>query len=357
MSENSGTDAAEVLGPDDEARWRELLPVSESVFGSVEFARLQQRHAGVEPCLFALRDRETRIVYPFHLRSIGELPFAGRSGGLFDAATPQYTGPLASGKLDPATVSAFSEALSAWCDRSGVVTEFAHLHPWKARPELLDPTGLEPDREIVYVDLAQDHDRVWRESFSHAARKNVKRARREGVRVRAAAGDDHMRELHRLYELTMDRQGALASYYFPPEYFSSFGELLPDNSRVLIAEHEGRVVAATLYLYDDSDVYSYLGGSDHAAQRVRPTNAIVDEVIRWARSEGRKRLVLGGGYAPGDGIMRFKASFSPLRAELRLFRRVRMPQAYESLCEAWREHHGVDAATGFFPPYRAAASE
>ena len=36
---------------------------------------------------------------------------------------------------------------------------------------------------------------MWRESFTHAARKNVKRARREGVRVYSAASEADVREL------------------------------------------------------------------------------------------------------------------------------------------------------------------
>jgi serine/alanine adding enzyme len=203
------------------------------------------------------------------------------------------------------------------------------------------------------VDLTQDEDHLWRESFTQACRKNIKRARREGVRVFAATSESDAHELHRIYELTMDRQGAFEGYYLPPAYFVSFLERLADNSRILLAEHEGRVVAATLYLHDEADAYSYLGGADHAFQHVRPTNAVVHEMIRWARAEGKQRLVLGGGYAPGDGIFRFKASFSPLRAGLRLYKRVHIPDAYDSLRDAWRRHHGVEGETAFFPPYRA----
>jgi Acetyltransferase (GNAT) domain len=350
--------AAEILTVREEDRWQELLPPSSSVFGSVEFARIQQRHAGVEPRLFTLGSPGGSIVHPLNLRPVAELAFAPPSAdGLYDASSPPYSGPLAVASPDPATRAAFSEALAGWCADAGVVTEFDHLHPWKARTELLDAEGLELDREIVYVDLTQDPERLWRESLTHACRKNVKRARREGVRVRAAETAADARELQRIYELTMDRQGALEDYYFPPEYFISFLERLPDNSRILLAEHEDRVVAATLYLYDRTDAYSYLGGADHAYQRVRPTNAIVYEMIRWAAEHGVQRLVLGGGYGPDDGILRFKASFSPLRAPFHVQRRVRLPDAYAELCEAWSDRHGERAAAAdYFPRYRAAST-
>jgi hypothetical protein len=346
--------SAEILTVDDERGWRELLPTRSSVFGSVEFAAIHEQHGGGEARLFALRSPQGPIAYPLLLHPVSGLPFGeGVGAGLFDAATPQYTGPLAVGAPDGDARASFAEALDRWCAESGIVTEFAHLHPWRARTELLDSSGVELDREIVYVDLTQDPDSRWRYSYTHACRKNVNRARREGVRVFAARDESDARELHRIYERTMDRRGARESYYFPPTYFASFLERLPENSRILLAEHDGRIVAATLYLHDETDAYSFLGGADHEAQQVRPSNAIVDEMIRWGREQGLQRLVLGGGYAPGDGIFRFKASFSPLRADLRLYKRVHLVDEYESLLHAWRRHHGDDPEPAFFPPYRA----
>jgi hypothetical protein len=347
--------AARVLGIDDEARWREVLPARASVFGSVEFASIQREYGGVDPRLVALDAPGGPIGHALHLRPVSGLALSGdRRGELYDATTPPYSGPFAVGEIEDPIRAAFSEAVAKWTGEAGVVTEFGHLHPWKARTELLRGGDIELDREIVYVDLTLDEERLWRESFTHACRKNINRARREGVRVRAAETAADARELHRIYELTMDRQGALESYYFPPEYFVSFLERLPDNSRILLAEHEGRAVAATLYLHDETDAYSYLGGADHEAQRVRPTNAIVHEMIRWGRARGIRRLILGGGYAPDDGIMRFKSSFSPLRRPFHVYKRVHRPDAYAALCRAWRDRHGTDGAgSGFFPPYRA----
>jgi serine/alanine adding enzyme len=348
------TAGAEVLTVDDESRWRELLPAAASVFGSVEFARIRRDHAGVEPRLFAFPAGDGHVVHPLLLSSTASLALGEEADRtLFDAATPQYSGPFSSTSPSPADRDAFSEALGGWCAGAGVVTEFDHLHPWKARTELLDPDGIEHDREIVYVDVTRDPDTLWGESFTHACRKNVNRARREGVRVFAATSEGHARELHRIYELTMDRQGALDSYYLPPEYFVSFLDQLPGNSRILLAELDGRVIAATLYLHDDTDAYSYLGGADHEVQHARPTNAIVHEMIRWTREQGLQRLVLGGGYAPNDGIMRFKASFSPLRADFRVYRHVHLRDEYAGLRDAWRRRHGGAAEQRFFPPYRA----
>lgn len=352
-----GEDPVQVLTLDDAERWRALVPASRIVFGSAEFASLQRRHAGVEPRLFALTGPEGPIVHPLHLRPVAELGLPGQpSEARFDAATPQYTGPIAAeaqGAVPDPQPLAFSAALESWCRREGIVTEFGHLHPWLARTELLPDAAPQLDREIVYVDLGLDEERMWRESYSRACRKNINRARREGVRAFEASSEADTRELHRIYEQTMERRGALDRYRLPAEYFTSVLELLPDNARIVLARHGGRVIAGTLYLHDETDAYSYLGGADHAYQSLRPTNAVVHEMVGWARERGIRRLVLGGGYGPDDGILRFKGSFSPLRRPFFVYRRVHLAGAYEALRERWRRAHGTEEVEGFFPPYRA----
>jgi CelD/BcsL family acetyltransferase involved in cellulose biosynthesis len=153
----------------------------------------------------------------------------------------------------------------------------------------------------------------------------------------------------------MERNEALAAYFLDEAYFQAIFEEMPSGARFALAEHDGGVIAATLYLHDADDVYSYLGGADHEQQQLRPTNSVVHDTIRWAREQGKRRLILGGGYRPGDGIFRFKASFSPRRAALELARRVHLPDDLERLTEAWRAHNGPGADSGdYFPAYRSA---
>ena len=328
--------------------WNAALPPEQSAFGSLGFARAQERAGVAQHRLLAAEGDGAAVAYPLQVRPLADLPFdAELDRGRCDAASPPFTGPLpTAGEPDAALVDEVSEAMAA----EGVVAEFAHLHPWRADPALAG--GAEPDREIVWVDVAQDPDRLWRESYSKACRKNVSRAEREGVVVREARGEADIAEFHRIYIQTMKRNEARESYFFEREYFEAIFAEMPDSARFALAEHEGSVVAATLYLHDADDVYSYLGGADHAHQGVRPTNAVVHETIRWARERGKRRLILGGGYRPDDGIFRFKASFSPLRATLELARRVHLRADYEALVAAWRAHT-KSGDSGFFPAYRA----
>ena len=336
-----------------ENTWRQLLPASATVSGSVEFARIQEQHSSRVGRLIVVETDNGAVSYPVLLRPLSELPFP-RFGApeQYDSVTPEYTGPL---NLSVHEAQGWSAAVHHAFGELGVVSEFMHLHPWNRSEKALVGGVVQLNREVVWVDTTLSDEQLWREHYNHACRKNLKRAAKENVRIFEAASVGDIREFHRIYCRTMDRNGARASYYLPVEYFLSIFEQLRAHSRFVLAEWRSQIVAAVLYLHDRDNVYSYLGGADYNFQEVRPTNAVVENVIRWAREKGKRRLILGGGYRPDDGIFRFKASFSPLRANFYTFQRIHAPDAYTTLVEEWREYYQAEPKESYFPAYRSLA--
>jgi predicted N-acyltransferase len=342
---------------EDADAWRTFLPSSVSVFGSLEYAEIWQELSGNRACLFVEESNQSSIAYPFFMRPIDSLPFSAHTAVRWDIRTPDFTGPIVQGQDASGKLTGFAERFSRSCQTQGIVAEFAHLHPWIACTELLEDAHLQLDREIVYVDLSLSEEQLWRESFTYACRKNIKRAQREHVEVCEAQTADDIREFHRIYVLTMERNQALDSYYFSLDFFLAFLERMPANARFVLAKCKDRVVAATLYLHDDDSVYSYLGGADHCYQQVRPTNAVIYDTILWAKRQGKKRLILGGGYQPNDGIFRFKSSFSPLTAKFYVYKHIHLLEDYERLCKAWVKYYRRELDRNrYLPAYRSTIS-
>ena len=347
----------DALTLNDSQAWKTASPASRSVFASWEYAQIASRQSGTQARLFLYQSPTLNIAYPYFLRTTRSLPFlAGLLLDQWDTLTPEYTGPQCAEPLLSHTVSAFQRAFSDYCRREHIVTEFVHINPWHCAYELLVAQDIHLDREIIYIDLTLDKERLWQESFSRACRKNIRRAQREGILVFPATTEEHIHEFHRIYSLTMERNQAAERYFFSPEYFLAFFTQMPKNAKFMLAAKGDQIVAGTLYLHDKSDVYSYLGGADHDYQQMRPTNAIIYHTIQWAQRKGKQRLVLGGGYQPGDGIFRFKASFSPLRAPFHVYRHVHDRPTYQALCRAWEQHFQVPVRKDYFPPYRAGIS-
>jgi lipid II:glycine glycyltransferase (peptidoglycan interpeptide bridge formation enzyme) len=235
------------------------------------------------------------------------------------------------------------------------VAEFAHLNPWHEPEGVLDPACMESNREIVYVDLTWDEERIWRDSLSSDCRRQTKQSQRADVKVRRAESPEDVREFHRLYAQTMQRRDAQERYQFPIEYFLEFYHSMSENAFYVLAEYEGRVVAGGLFFEDRTNVYWHLSAADMEFAQVRPVNAYLFETIRCSLGRGKRRMVLGGGYQPDDGVFRFKANFSRLRERFCTYKRVHDAETYTALTQAWSERYaGHPPQTGFFPSYRSA---
>lgn len=320
--------------------------------------RICEEQAGFSARLFVVEDGRPLVAYPYFQRPVGALPFAGvRTEAWGDTFTPEYCGPVAlNGGLCPTGAGPdFPGLFARHCEKEGIIAEFAHLNPWDVSSDLLAPGCVQADREIVYADLTLSAEDIWTKSLSHEGRRLYKQGQKTGVVVRYGKSADDVREFHRLYEMTMKRRRAGKRYFFPVEYFMAFFETLSANSYFVLAEHEGRCVAGGLYLQDESNVHWHLSASDMEFSHLRAVNVYQYEVMLTAIGQGRKRLIMGGGFRDGDGLFRFKAAFSPLRAEFKTYRRIHNPETYWALVREWSAHHGgVEPQDGFFPAYRSA---
>jgi hypothetical protein len=349
--------SAKLLTSTDTSEWRALVPPSRSFFGSVEYARIAEEQTGYAARLLVIEAGTARVAVPFFVRPIAGLKFADAGEQRFDVLTPEFTGPILLDSDPSFGRNEFHAALDEACREHRIVADFMHLNPWSEGVDLLDPSLVRYNRDIVFVDVSIGPERLWAEHFTHACRKNIKHSEREGIRVFEADSVDHIREFHRIYIDTMIRTHALIQYHFPLEYFLRFFNEMRDHARFTMAERNGQIIGAILYTHDDDNIYSYLGGADAEFQQMRPSNAMVYDVIRWGALHGKKRLILGGGYRPGDGIFRFKSSFSNHVARFSTYREIHLPEDYRALEARWCEHyHREQIETEYFPSYRSEPS-
>lgn len=353
MCRDSGMLREFFLTTSEVADWQRLLPASRNVFGSHGYAQICERFHGITPRLHALEKDSGSVSNPMFLRTLATLDFAMGVDAKWDAATPDYTGPITVGDCVD-LYDKFTSCHEALMIREKIVAEFAHLHPWAANKDLLGH-GCSYDRDIVWIDLKPLPEETFRQQFEHSCRKNIQKAVREGVTVFTASDDWHIEEFFRIYTSTMQRNQALDRYAMSLEYFKSFREKLPDHSRFVFARLKDRIVAATLYLHDDTDIYSFLGGADALYSECRPTNLVIWETLRWAHEQKKLRFVLGGGYGLNDGILRFKSSFSRNRQSFYTFRRIHLREEFNELDRRFRVEQGIgEQRVEYFPSYRSA---
>lgn len=320
------------------------------------FVRLFARPGDQVICA-AARTAMGGILFPVILRPFASEPWAGNQGDRCDLTTAYgYGGPFAWNvpeRLAPGFWSQFND----WARSRGAVTCFARLSLFPEQMLIFDGEVLDRGPNVVRS-LALADDELWSD-YDGKVRKNVKRARREGLTVQFDSRGERLDAFHEIYEATMKRREALSQYFFPRSFFETIARDLPDQFVFAHALAGGKVVASELVLISAEHSYFYLGGTLAEAFSLRPSDLIQHEIFRHCRDRGLKQCILGGGYRPDDGILRFKRSFAPggdrpFRVGAKTHDRDTSSRLVESR-RAWELAQGREwnPAEEFFPPYRS----
>jgi hypothetical protein len=336
------------------ALW-EAMPGRE-VMAHPEYALLFARACDLAVAV-AGEDEGGTILFPLLLRPIAAEPWARPGERRWDATTPYgYGGPFAwgSGRRDD---DAFWRAHAAWCRDAGIVSTFSRLSLFPERlasiPGRIEERGLNVVRR-----LGPDLDEVWR-SYHHAARNNVRKAERAGLEVEVDATASRLDAFLRLYEHTMERRGASSWYHFPRAFFARLVSRLPGRAVLFHTVRGGEVLSSELVLCSDDHAYAFLSGTAVEAFPLRPNDLLRHRTVQWAIEQGKQAYVLGGGFAPGDGVFRHKLILAPQGA---VPFRVAILHHDERACRELAEQRSAFAATGseawqpragFLPSYRA----
>jgi hypothetical protein len=143
---------------------------------------------------------------------------------------------------------------------------------------------------VVMLDLSRSPDALFRE-FSENKRSNIKKAIKYGVSVKAATSRD---EIAAYYTICVDwsrRKGLpIAS---EEQFQQTFA--LTGNRLLLLARHQGKIIAGLVIRYFVHGVMEYAANSSlESALPLRPNDLLHWRAIEWGCREGITKYSLGG---------------------------------------------------------------
>lgn len=243
----------------------------------------------------------------------------------------------------------FWQGFAEWAVAIGAVSLFGRLHLFGG--EVLPPpagaTVARAPNVVRSLDLSDDDMGA---DFEHKVRKNVRRARQEGVTIEFDRHGERYADFAAVYSSTMERRDAAAGYRFSDRFFGCIHSEMKGSFVYAHALRASEVVSSELVLLSERHAYSFLGGTLAAHFTVRPNDLLKVEVMRWCRERGLADFVLGGGASPGDGIERYKRSFAPSGAQY--FSTVQLVLDGGRYAELSSQSSGE-----FFPAYRASKQD
>lgn len=303
-----------------------------------------------EPVGVCWEDGKGRVLLPLVLRSLPDDVARGLPSGAWrDATSPYgYGGPFVVGEPD---MAAFWEALLVWMRSANVLACFVRGSVVGSPPIDGATPGVRSVHlaDNVVVGLDGSSDERWAR-YEHKVRKNVNKARRNGLTTVIAPGFADVADFADVYAGTMDRRSAADFYRFDESFFRRLAEALAGSYWVADTRDEhGTLVSTELVLVGDRHCYSFLGGTRREAFPMAPNDLLKHDVIEHASGAGLSAYVLGGGYSPGDGIFRYKRAFDPTGVVPFAGVQVVADQSgYDAACEAV----GAPEST-YFPRYLA----
>jgi hypothetical protein len=339
--------------PEEKAIWLEAWTNSDArdAFAHPEYSALFRDKSTEARCAY-YQTVDGTVLFPFLLRRIDDCA----ESGLRDIATPYGYGGAYISKVSNSDrlMMEFWALFTAWEKQHDIVCETIRCH-------VLAVCGTYPGEKVkvtenVICELTPLAETQWMQ-FDHKVRKNVNKARREGVTVEMDEDGRRLADFLKIYYATMSRRNATSSYYYDRKFFERIVEKMKGSYVFANSIHRGEIVSTELVLVSATAIYSFLGGTNEGSYGVCPNDLLKHEVMNWARIKGFRYYVLGGGYVPGDGIFRYKKAFAPEGVrDFFIGSRILAPVAYERLVEGRLERTGRGLAPppreNYFPLYR-----
>lgn len=271
----------------------------------------EQVYGSLAHCIVFENDNDIAL-YPFIITPLRGLSYIDVDREYFDIQGAYGYNGVASTSNDPNFISGINRVMIEYCQGKGIVAEFTRFNPVYNNHELALYMEVLNVNHNVLLDLTERD--IWQNSYEHSTRKNIKKAERLGLSTTVIAGSDVTSEQLDLfidiYAKTMERNSADDFYNFPKAYFESMLHFNGENTFIIFAIKDEIPIACELVLFGGSVGYSFLGGTLVEHYESRPNDILKNAIIEHLKSIGCTCFCLGGGITDGDGIFRYKRSFS-----------------------------------------------
>ncbi|MFC1524386.1 lipid II:glycine glycyltransferase FemX [Thermodesulfobacteriota bacterium] len=209
----------------------------------------------------------------------------------------------------------FLEAIEKWIRNKHVNFSRIILSD-RTKATLYTKSGyFEMIRHTHVLDLSQGKEEVWKNMKSNA-RNHIRKAEKNDVQYHFSEDPHHLEKYYQLAKILYMSQGKVIpnSKTFYNEI--CFGQL-STNSKLLIAEHDNKIIAAAILVYFKDQLYYLDAVSDKQFLKFRAPSGMQWFIIQWAIDNGFKYYDFVGSDMPW--IAKFKAGFGGELHEYSLF--------------------------------------
>jgi hypothetical protein len=163
--------------------------------------------------------------------------------------------------------------------------------------------------DTFVIDLSGGYDEVFGK-YNSTQRNQVRRSRREGVRVECCDDHEQARQFFEVYKSAFT-QGGWSGQMFPLEHFCMIADNRVPEAKMLVAEIDGKVLGGGVFLYLKDWIHYSLGAVDRSVSKFYPMSNVIDVAIQLACKQTAKKFNFGAvpGASSSNGQVHFKRSW------------------------------------------------
>lgn len=320
--------------------WKEILSLFPSerkdVYFTEEYVKLYENETEKAEC-FVCRDGEKVMLFPFLKR---EFIFRGKACKDF-ATAYGYGGPVCNCEDKDFLIQSLA-AFRQYCNENGYVAGFVRFHPLMNNQEGFENIGrVLSERKTVAIDLKESMEDVWKNEIHSKNRNMIRKAEKSGCTFLVDDDFNHLPEFISLYDQTMNKLSASSFYYFSNTYYDRFKCGIHDSFLGCVANPEGKIISAAIFMYSGALGHYHLSGSDKSQLSRSPNNLMLWGAACELQRRGVKLFHLGGGTNSDEDnpLFLFKHRFSKETRQFYLGELVFNQTIYNELCTDWEERN------------------
>lgn len=152
-----------------------------------------------------------------------------------------------------------------------------------------------------------------------SVRRALRKAEKSGLQATVSETCESVQNYYTLHCLTRRKHGV------PPQPFTFFRNIFEHvikagHGFIVEARHEGRIVAAGVFLHHGrAGIYKF-GASDPTSLHLRGNDLVMWEAIKWYAARGYKKFSMGRTAAANEGLRRFKRGFGTRESAIHYYR-------------------------------------
>lgn len=317
----------------------EKLPISQQdIYYTPEYYSLYENYGdGKAKCFVFVKNGDIAL-YPFLINSVNELGYKLDKEYFDIQGAYGYNGVVSSSyNLD--FIEEFQNSFTNYCYKNNIITEFIRFNPiLKNHQFTINNNAIFHSKNII-LDLSIDD--IEYDAYEHSTRKNIKKARKNGVSVEiyetTEISDIHIKTFKSIYLETMKRNNAGKYYSFGDEFFSNLFDIISNNGIVVFAVVNGVYVSTEIVPFGKTIAYSFLGGTLNEYFSLRVNDILKHETINYLKEKGLKYYCLGGGT---EGLLRYKKTFAKNGdTDFYIGKKIYNVDIYNQIVEQWKEKH------------------